>query len=52
MVTCSALLGRFLMIQEAKDRVTRGYASFSLLERQCHHTYFQEQRTKGDPSTH
>ena len=46
-VTFSARSGKFSMTQAAKDRLTRGYASLSLLERQCHHAYFQEPQTKG-----
>ena len=33
------------MTHVAKNKL-RGYASLSLLERQCHHTYFQEPQTK------
>ena len=46
-VTFSACSCKFLMTQAGKDRLTRGYASLSLLERQCHQAYFQEPRTKG-----
>ena len=35
-VTFSARSGKFPMTHAAKDRLTRGYASLSLLERQCH----------------
>ena len=46
-VTFSARSGKFSMTQAAKDRLTRGHASLSLLERQCHQAHFQEPRTKG-----
>ena len=39
-VTFCARSGKFLMTQATKDRLTRGYASLSLLERQCHQAYF------------
>ena len=46
-VTFSSTGGRFSMRQAARDRLTRGYASLALLERQCHQSHFQEPRTKG-----
>ena len=46
-ITFTARVGKFSMTQAAKDRLTKGYASLSLLERQCHQAHFQEPRTKG-----
>ena len=46
-VTFTARVGKFSMTQAAKDRLTKGYASLSLLERQCHQAHFQEPRTKA-----
>ncbi|MCO5589434.1 hypothetical protein L7F22_043401 [Adiantum nelumboides] len=55
-VTCSyvylgviftAASGTFSMTQAARDRLTRGYASLAMMERQCHQAHFQEPRTKG-----
>ena len=37
---------KFSMTQATKDRLTRGYASLSLLERQCHHAYLGSRSTK------
>ena len=35
------------MARAARDRLTRGYATLAMLERQCHQAHFQEPRTKG-----
>lgn len=43
-ITFSSTGGRFSMRQAAHDRLTRGYASLALLERQCHQSHFQEPR--------
>ncbi|MCO5598486.1 hypothetical protein L7F22_052583 [Adiantum nelumboides] len=46
-VTFTAASGTFSMTQAARDRLTRGYASLAMMERQCHQAHFQEPRTKG-----
>ena len=54
-VTFSACSSKFSMTQETKDRLTRGCASLSLLERQCHQVYFKEPlalRPISDPFPH
>ena len=45
-VTFSARSGKFLMTHVAKDILTIGCASLSLLQRRCHPAYFQELWTK------
>ncbi|KAI5054061.1 hypothetical protein GOP47_0031046 [Adiantum capillus-veneris] len=46
-ITFTSLPGPFTMRQAAADRLTRGYAALTMLERRCHQAHFQEPRTKG-----
>ena len=46
-ITFNACSSKFSMTHENEDRLIRGYASLSLLERQSHQRYFQEPRIKG-----
>lgn len=42
-----AIVENTMSLYASQDRLTRGYATLALLERECHQSHFQEPRTKG-----